>query len=95
MIKQITGRITKKVKKDNEQAARHELMEELFQDFNRSRLQVYRMNFIRGIFFGLGTVIGGTIVVTLLISLLSNFVDWFPYIGEYLKLAIESMRAGK
>jgi hypothetical protein len=95
MIKQIAGKIAKKIKKDNEIGARHQLLNDLFDDFHRSRYQVYSMNFFRGVFFGFGTVIGGTVIVALMIWVLNQFVDWFPLIGEYLKLVIGAMRAGK
>jgi hypothetical protein len=48
------GRHAKKVadksKENNENAARKNVIEELFYDFNASRAQIYRMNFFRGIF---------------------------------------------
>ena len=67
-----------RVKKDNERGARESLIEELFYDFNRNRHQVYLMNFIRGIFFGLGSVIGGTIVIALIIWIFSLLGGVFP-----------------
>lgn len=67
-----------RVKKDNERGAREALIEELFYDFNRNRQQVYLMNFIRGIFFGLGSLIGGTIVIALIIWILSLLGGAFP-----------------
>jgi hypothetical protein len=75
-------KLTKKIKKDNENGARKGALEELFNDFNRSRIQVYKMNFVRGIFFGLGSVLGGTIVVAVLVWILSLFVDW-PGVGNF------------
>jgi hypothetical protein len=75
-------KLVKKLKEDNERGARQNLIEELFYDFHRSRAQVYKMNFIRGIFFGLGSVLGGTIVVAIIIWLLSLLVDW-PGVGNF------------
>ena len=69
------------IKKENERSARMGLLEDLFYDFNRSRGEVYKMNFIRGIFFGLGSVIGGTVIIALLIWLMGFFVD-IPGIGR-------------
>jgi hypothetical protein len=39
------------------------------------------MNFIRGIFFGFGSILGGTVVIALLAWSLSLFVD-IPGIGQ-------------
>lgn len=73
-----------KVKSDNERGSRHALIEELFYDFNRSRAEVYLMNFVRGIFFGLGSVLGGTVLIALLVWLLSFAVDW-PWVGDVIE----------
>lgn len=58
------------------------MLEELFNDFYAQRHKVYKINFFRGIFFGLGSVIGGTIVIGIIISITSLFVD-FPVIGDF------------
>jgi hypothetical protein len=77
----IVKKATQEIKKGNEREARMSLIEDLFYDFNRSRAEVYKMNFIRGIFFGLGTVIGGTVIVAVALWLLSFFID-IPGIGQ-------------
>lgn len=74
-------KLIEKIKKDNERGARENLLEDLFHDFNRSRVQIYKMNFVRGIFFGLGSVLGGTVVIALLAWILSFFVQ-IPGIGQ-------------
>jgi uncharacterized membrane protein YczE len=85
-------KVVTKIKEDNERGARRAILEDLFVDFNRSRHQVYLMNFTRGIFFGFGTVLGGTVLVALLIWILGQFVDWFPFIGDFIKHIIEAMQ---
>lgn len=77
-------KISKRIKTDNEKGARRNLIEELFYDFHRSRRQVYWMNFSRGIFFGFGTILGGTVLIATLIWLLGQLVE-FPYVGEYIR----------
>ena len=84
--------VVKKIKSDNERGARENLIEELFYDFHRSRKQVYAMNFIRGIFFGLGSVLGGTLFVALAIWLLGAFVDVFPALADFINGIIDAMR---
>ena len=44
---------------------------------------VYKMNFLRGIFFGLGSVLGGTIVVALIIWILSLLAGVFPPLADF------------
>lgn len=77
-----------KVKQENEKGARTAILEDLFYDFHTSRRQVYLMNLIRGIFFGVGSVIGGTLVVALAVWVLSFLVDIPGGIGD----SIESFR---
>lgn len=85
--KSVVKKVVDKTKEDNERGARHDLIEELFYDFHQSRKQVYLMNFIRGLFFGFGSVLGGTILVAIAVWIMSQFVDW-PGIGDY----FESLR---
>jgi hypothetical protein len=77
----IAKKVAHEIKKGNERGARESLLEDLFYDFNRSRGEIYKMNFIRGIFFGLGSVIGGTVIIALAIWLMGFFVD-IPGIGN-------------
>ena len=74
--------------------ARRTLLEELFNDFYDDRRNIYKMNFFRGIFFGLGTVIGGTIIVALIVWGLSFFVN-IPGVGDAAQKATESLESGQ
>lgn len=80
-----------KMNEDNERGAREGLIEDLFHDFNRNRAQVYKMNFIRGIFFGFGSVLGGTLLVALLAWLLGAFVNVFPPLADFINGIIDAM----
>ncbi len=85
-------KVTNKVKTDNENGARRAILEDLFYDFHRSRTQVYKMNFFRGLSFGFGTILGGTVLVALIVWVLSQFVDWFPAIGSFIQQIIDAMQ---
>lgn len=91
MIKKATERI----KKDNERGARQGLIEELFYDFHRSRVQVYWMNFVRGVCFGFGTFLGGTILVTIVLWALAQFAGWFPFAGDNINQITNSIQQTK
>lgn len=71
-------------KNDQEKGAREAVLEDLFNDFNRNRFTVYKFNFFRGIFFGLGSVLGGTIVVGLIIWLLAMLGTVIPPLHDFL-----------
>ena len=69
-------------KAEQVKGAQKTLLEELFNDFYAERRKIYRVNFFRGIFFGLGSVLGGTIVLALVVWLISLFVN-FPVVGQF------------
>ena len=92
--KNIVERAGDKIKKDNERGARESLLEDLFHDFNRNRVQVYKMNFFRGIFFGLGSVLGGTVLIALTAWILSLFIH-IPGIGQPIEQVQQTIQTNK
>lgn len=85
-------KVTQKVKKDNEVGARRAILEDLFYDFHSSRRQVYAMNFTRGIFFGLGSVLGGTIVIAFVIWVLSWLADIPGGFGDFIQFVVDTVQ---
>ncbi|HKX73063.1 MAG TPA: DUF5665 domain-containing protein [Candidatus Saccharimonadales bacterium] len=79
------------VKDDQLKGAPRAVLEDLFDDFYRHRKQVYWMNFVRGIVFGFGTVIGGTIMVALLLWILS-LLNYIPFLEGIVDAAQESLK---
>lgn len=71
-------KLEKKVAKEKKKLASEKqvYLEDMFNDLYSKRLRIYKLNFIRGVFFGLGTFLGGTVVIAAIIWILSNFVDW-------------------
>lgn len=57
---------------------------EFFQDYTKRRWDVYKLNFVRGIFFGLGTFIGGTLVIAAVFWFLSLF-EQVPYLSDVIQ----------
>ena len=75
-------------------AARQSILEELFNDYYRDRHNIYKVNFFRGIFFGLGSVIGGTVIIALIVWALSFFVH-IPGIGPKVEEAQNAIQSGQ
>ena len=84
--------ITKKIIQDNENGARQAIIEDLFFDFHRSRRQVYWMNFWRGLFFGIDSVVGVTIFVVLSVWILSKTADIFPAMADFINTLVDTMQ---
>lgn len=74
--------------------ARRAILEELFNDFYDDRRNIYKMNFFRGLFFGLGSVLGGTVVVALVVWILSFFVN-LPFIGPSAQQAQDQIQSSQ
>jgi hypothetical protein len=85
-------KILKKINKDNENGARHAVIEDLFYDFYRHKHQVYWMNFTRGLFFGVGSVLGGTVIIAILIGVLSHLVDLPGGIGSFIQYVVDTVQ---
>ena len=86
------NKLARKIVRDNENGARQAILEDLIFDFHRSRRQVYCINFIRGIFFGIGSALGATLLITLLAWLLGQFADIFPPLADFINHLIETMQ---
>lgn len=76
----------------NEKGAREAVLEDLFNDFNRNRYIIYKMNFFRGVFFGFGSVLGGTVVVALVIWLLNATGQLIPGVAGFVESVVELMQ---
>jgi hypothetical protein len=86
--------VLKGVVRGEQMGARRAVIEELFNDMYEDRRNIYLMNFIRGIFFGLGSVLGGTIVIAFIVWILSFFVQ-IPFIGPSLQEAQDQIRSSR
>lgn len=71
-----------KFKDDQAQAGARGFLEDLFDDYYRQRYKVYWMNLVRGIVFGFGSVIGGTLMIALVLWVLTFFND-LPFVGTF------------
>ncbi|MGH7196567.1 MAG: DUF5665 domain-containing protein [Candidatus Saccharimonadales bacterium] len=87
-------KLVEKFKDEQAKGAPRALLEELFEDFYRNRRQIYWMNFWRGIFFGFGGVIGGTLIVALLIWFLSVF-QYVPFLDGIMEAVQNTIEEGR
>lgn len=56
-------------------------LESIFEGGYINHHRVYKINFIRGVFFGLGSVIGGTLIIACVIWILTLLGE-VPFLGE-------------
>jgi hypothetical protein len=68
--------------------AEQRLLMSLLDDMYNKRAKIYRMTFVRGLFFGLGSVIGGTVLIALTIWILSLLVDIPGGVGDFVQYIV-------
>jgi hypothetical protein len=88
----VAKKATEQIKKDNERGARQNLIEELFYDFNRSKAQIFWVNFQRGIFFGIGSVLGGALIIAITVMILSR-LNLPGVLGDFIQQILDSLNA--
>lgn len=72
------------VEKKRLERERQVFLDDMFDDIYTKRRRIYGVNFVRGIFFGLGTFLGGTLIVAGLVWILRQFIDW-PFIEKLIE----------
>ncbi|MDR2336479.1 MAG: DUF5665 domain-containing protein [Candidatus Nomurabacteria bacterium] len=81
----------KNIDNDSRQsAAEGRVLEDLFYDMYRHRARVYRVNFFRGLCFGLGSVLGGTVVLAIVAWVLSWLIG-IPGLGRFISEIIDQL----
>ena len=83
--------LIKKIKPGGEAGARKALLEELFNDFYSSRRKVYSFNFVRGLFFGFGTALGGSLLIAILLWILNQLGAVVPFLSDFIRDIIDSI----
>ena len=88
----IFARMAQRLHDDNEKGSRQALIEELFNDFNRNRYEIYKINFFRGIFFGFGSLLGGTMLIVLLVWVLNLTGQLVPSVAGFIDQILNVMQ---
>jgi hypothetical protein len=72
--------------------AQRDQIRELFENiYVTKKWQMIGLNFLRGIAFGLGTFLGGTIVIAIVIWILAQTIDVFPWAHDFTQKLINSL----
>lgn len=88
----IFARMAQHLHDENEKGSRQALLEELFNDFNRNRYEIYKINFFRGIFFGFGSLLGGTMLIVLLVWVLNLTGQLVPSVAGFIDQILNVMQ---
>lgn len=91
----VVKKVKDKIARENELGARRAVLEDLFYDFHKSRKQIYLVNFFRGIFFGVGSILGGTIVVAIILGILSLLTDIPGWTGDFIQYIVDTVDNSK
>ena len=89
-VRQKAADTVNSIKEGEQRGAQEAMMEEIFHDMYHERKRIYKVNFVRGLFFGAGSAIGGTLVLGIFLWVLSIFVN-FPVVGNFFKDAQDSI----
>lgn len=89
-LKHFFSSVRQKRAANNDREAKRTVLEEVFNDLYDSRGRIYKINFVRGLFFGAGSALGGTLVIALVVWILSLFVN-APLVGDLFKNAQQSI----
>lgn len=74
--------------------AEEQILDDLFYDLYRNRGRVYKVNFFRGIFFGLGTFLGGTVIVAIVVFVLTWLSSLLPHNVTLIDWLLNVLRKG-
>ena len=88
----IFAHMAQRLHDDNEKGSRQALLEELFNDFNRNCYEIYKINFFRGIFFGFGSLLGGTMLIVLLVWVLNLTGQLVPSVAGFIDQILNVMQ---
>ncbi len=83
--------IWQKFKRTQTIEAERSLLEELLQDMYSKRWKIYQINFVRGLFFGFGSVLGGTILIGILVWLLAQLGAVVPFLSDFIQDILDTL----
>lgn len=78
---------------DQKQLVNDAVAEELFNTMYQNKRKIYWLNFFRGVFFGFGSIIGGTIVIAALVWTLTLLVDLPGGVGNFVQFIVDRVQS--
>lgn len=71
------------------------ITDQVFNSMYEKKWQVYWLNFFRGIFFGVGSVLGGTLVIAVIAWILGLFVDLPGGVGDLVQFIVDQVQGAQ
>ena len=78
-------------KKDQEVEAGKSLVQDILEDMYANRAKVYQVNFFRGVFFGFGSVLGGTILIAFTVWVLAKLGAVVPFLSDFIQQILDAL----
>lgn len=88
--KSLKDKLQQKKNELAEKELKYSIIEDIFNNYSINSSRIYRVNFLRGLFFGAGSVIGGTVGIAFLVWFLSLFIE-MPLLGEAIRRFLEAL----
>ncbi len=87
----VVSKKQEEAKRTQEHQAKREVLEAVFDDLYANRRRVYWLNFTRGLFFGFGSVLGGTLLIALLVWILSQLEGTVPFLSDFIRQILDAL----
>lgn len=71
--------------------AEKSLIQDMLEDMYMNRGSIYKVNFFRGVFFGFGSVLGGTILIALLVWVLAKLGAVIPFLSDFIQQILDAL----
>ena len=84
-----------RIARDQENGAKRAVLEELFNDIYKDRKRIYWANFVRGLFFGFGSVLGGTLLIAILVWILAQLGAIVPFLSDFIQQLLDALSVSR
>ncbi len=78
-------------KKEQQTEASKSMIQDLLEDMYADRGKIYKVNFFRGVFFGFGSVLGGTILIAFTVWVLAQLGAVVPFLSDFIQQILDAL----